>query len=133
MNQVLKKTAYLAKHDYLITIISDLDGVDSETQRWVSRIAQHNDIIVCLIYDPLETQLPQGGKLVVSDGEFQMEVDTASGKVQKEFAEIFDQRLHNTKEWLSKRGIPILPLSTAESVISQVRRTLGYSPAVKRD
>jgi uncharacterized protein (DUF58 family) len=132
LNQVLKKTAYLAKHDYLVTIISDLDGVDSETQRWVSRIARHNDVIVCMIYDPLETQLPQGGKLVVSDGEFQMEVDTASGKVQREFAEIFDQRLHNTKEWLSKRGIPILPLSTSEGVAAQVRNILGHSPRTRR-
>jgi len=133
LNQVLKKAAYLAKHDYLVTIISDLNGADSETERWVSRIAQHNDLIVCLIYDLLETQLPQGGKLVVSDGEYQLEVDTSSGKVQKDFAEIFDHRLQDTKEWLSKRGIPILPLSTSEGVASQVRRILGYSPGTRRD
>ncbi len=133
LNQVLKKTAFLAKHDYLVTIISDLNGADSETERWVSRIARHNDLIVCLIYDPLETQLPKGGKLVVSDGEFQLEVDTSSGKVQKDFSEIFNQKLQDTKEWLSKRGIPILPLNTSEDVASQVRRILGYSPGVRRD
>lgn len=133
LNQVLKKTAYLAKHDYLVTIISDLNGADSESERWVSRIARHNDLIVCLIFDHLETQLPQGGKLVMSDGEFQMEVDTTSGKVQKEFAEIFDHKLLNTKEWLSKRGIPILPLNTSEGVAAQVRRILGHSPRTRRD
>jgi uncharacterized protein (DUF58 family) len=133
LNQVLKKAANLAKHDYLVTIISDLDGADSETERWVSHIARHNDLIVCLIYDQIEAQLPKGGKLVVSDGEFQLEVDTASGKVQKDFAEIFDHRLQDTKEWLSKRGIPMLPLSTAEGVATQVRHILGYSPGTRRD
>jgi uncharacterized protein (DUF58 family) len=133
LNQALKKAAYLAKHDYLVTIISDLDGADSETERWVSRIAQHNDLIVCLIYDQLETKLPKGGKLVMSDGEFQLEVDTSSGKVQKDFAEIFESHLQDTKEWLSKRGIPTLPLNTSESVTAQIRRILGYSPGTRRD
>jgi uncharacterized protein (DUF58 family) len=133
LNHVLKKAAYLAKHDYLVTIISDLNGADQESERWVSRIARHNDLIVCLIYDQLETQLPKGGTLVISDGNFQLEVDTTRGKVQKEFAEIFDQGLQDTKAWLSKRGIPILPISTSEDVASQIRRILGYSPGTRRD
>ncbi|NOR14427.1 MAG: DUF58 domain-containing protein [Candidatus Aminicenantes bacterium] len=133
LNQVLKKAAYLSKHDYLITIISDLNGADSESERWVSHIARHNDLIVCLIYDELETQLPKGGRLVVSDGEFQLEVDTSSGKMQKDYSEIFDHKQQNTKEWLSKRGIPILPLNTSEGVAPQVRRILGYSPGARRN
>ncbi len=132
LNQVLKKVVHLAKHDYLVCIISDLNGANSETERFVSLIARHNDLIVCLMYDLLETQLPKGGTLVVSDGELQLEIDTSKGKMQKDFAEIFDVRLQETKEWLSKRGIPILPLSTSEGVAQQVRHLLGYSPRTRR-
>ena len=132
LNQALKKVVHLAKHDYLVCIISDLNGADSETERFVSLIARHNDLIVCLMYDLLETQLPKGGTLVVSDGELQLEIDTSKGKVQKDFADIFDVRLQKTKGWLSKRGIPILPLSTSEGVAQQVRHLLGYSPRTRR-
>jgi len=132
LNQVLKKVVHLAKHDYLVCIISDLNGANSETERLVSLIAGHNDLIVCLMYDLLETQLPKGGILVVSDGELQLEIDTTKGKTQKDFAEIFDVRLQKTKEWLSKRSIPILPLSTSEGVAQQVRHLLGYSPRTRR-
>ncbi|MCK4930796.1 MAG: DUF58 domain-containing protein, partial [Candidatus Aminicenantes bacterium] len=132
LNQALKKVVHLAKHDYLVCIISDLNGADSETERLVSLIARHNDLIVCLMYDLLETQLPNGGTLVVSDGELQLEIDTSKGKVQKDFADIFNVRLQKTKGWLSKRGIPILPLSTSEGVAQQVRHLLGYSPRTRR-
>ena len=133
LNRVLEKAAHLAAHDCLVTLISDLDGSDAETARWVSRIARHNDVLVCQIYDPLETRLPQGGTLVVSDGELQLEVDTSSGRIRKDFAEVFDRDLRETRDWLAKRGIPVLPLSCAESVAGQVRHTLGYSPRTRRD
>lgn len=132
LNEALKKAVHLAKHDYLVCIISDLNGADSQSERFVSAIARHNDLIVCLIYDPLETELPKGGTLVVSDGELQLEIDTSKGKIQKDFAEIFDVRVQKTKEWLIKRGIPILPLSTSEGVAQQVRNLLGYSPRTRR-
>jgi uncharacterized protein (DUF58 family) len=133
LNRVLEKAAHLAKHDYLIVLISDLNGADAETERLISLLARHNDVMVGLIYDVLETQMPKGGKLVVSEGELQLEVDTSSGKVQKDFAEIFDTRLKEAREWLGKRGIPFLPLNTSKGVALQVRHLLGYSPRTRRD
>jgi len=89
-------------------------------------------VMVGLIYNVLETRMPKGGKLVVSEGELQLEVDTSSGKVQKDFAEIFDKRLKEANEWLGKRGIPLLPLNTSEGAALQVRHLLGYSPRTRR-
>lgn len=132
LNRVLEKTVHLAKHDYLIVLISDLNGADAETERLVSLIARHNDVMMGLIYDVLETRVPKKGKLVVSEGELQLEIDTSSGKVQKDFAAIFDKRLKEAKEWLGKRGIPFLPLNTSEGVAQQVRHLLGYSPRTRR-
>jgi hypothetical protein len=70
---------------------------------------------------------------VVSDGELQLEVDTSSGRIRKDFAEAFDRNLREIRDWLTKRGIPILPLNCAESVAGQVRHILGYSPRTRRD
>ena len=85
LNEVLEKVLRMAKHDTLVCIISDLDGANPETRRITSQLAQHNDVIIALIYDPLERELPEVGKLVFSESETQLEVDTSSKKVRKAF------------------------------------------------
>ncbi|MEN8126540.1 MAG: DUF58 domain-containing protein [Planctomycetota bacterium] len=132
LNTVLERLVNRVGHDYLICIISDLAGANSETKRLVSLLAQHNDVMVAMIYDALETKLPQAGRLVISDGAVQLEVDTQGRKFQRDFSELFNDRLKHAHEWLGKRGIPILPLHTAENVAVQVRSLLGYSMQTKR-
>jgi hypothetical protein len=80
------------------------------------------------IYDPVETDLPEGGRLVMSEEELQLEVDTSDRRLRRRFAEDFEQRL----EWLRRmsrlRSIPLLPIRTGEGVAEQVRRLLGNVP-----
>ena len=35
LNRVLESAAQLAGHDYLVVVISDFDGADDDTQRWL--------------------------------------------------------------------------------------------------
>ena len=132
-NQVLQKILNIVNHDYLITIISDFAGANAdETKHLMTRLARHNDVLVLLIYDQLETNLPDAGKLVVSDGELQLEVDSGSSKLRKQFSDLFNERLNRAKDILQKRGVPVLPIHTAEGVAEQVRHLLGHSPRTRR-
>jgi len=54
LNRALKETLRAATHDHLIGLISDLNGADAETRQLMTRLSQHNDVIVAFIYDPLE-------------------------------------------------------------------------------
>jgi len=125
LNRVLGKVLQLAKHDYLVAIISDFSGTDEETRRAVTRLAAHNDVIALFIYDPLEAHLPSFGKVIVSQGDLQLEVDTGDGQFRRRFSEQFESRLKTARDLMLRRGIPVLPIHTAEGVREQFRELLG--------
>jgi uncharacterized protein (DUF58 family) len=128
LNRVLGKVLHLAKHDYLVGIISDFSGADEQTKGAVTRLAAHNDVIALFIYDPLEESLPSFGKVIVSQGDLQLEVDTGDGQFRKRFSEQFDSRLSTARDLMLKRGIPVLPIHTANGVREQFMELLGHGP-----
>lgn len=128
INEVLRTAAAAATHDYLVVLISDLDGADDETARLMTRLAEHNDVMVLFVYDPLEAELPNAGKLVISDGDLQLQVDAADVDLRQRYNEDFESRLDAARSLLLKRQIPVLPISTAQPVIEQVRDLLGQLP-----
>jgi hypothetical protein len=125
---VLGKVLHLAKHDYLVGIISDFSGADEETKSAVTRLAAHNDVIALFIYDPLEAHLPSLGKVIVSQGDLQLEVDTGDGQLRRKFGEQFENRLETAQDLMLKRGFPVLPIHTAEGIREQFRELLGHRP-----
>ena len=81
--------------------------------------------LICLVYDPLEAELPDAGRLMMSDGEGQVQVNTRSKKLRGEFKSHFSQRLEQMQQLSGQRGIPLLPLQTTLPVLEQVRDLLG--------
>ena len=132
LNHVLDTINQRAGHDYLITIISDFDGADEESDRLLTRMARHNDVLAVPIYDPSAQTGLQGGRLVVSGGELQMEIDTARGTVQQRMQEVVDQRLSRVLGWQDTLGVPVLPISTERDPLDQVREMLGALPGMGR-
>jgi uncharacterized protein (DUF58 family) len=126
LNRVLERVLHLAKHDYLVAIISDFNGADEGTKNAVTRLAAHNDVIALFIYDPLEARLPSFGKVIVSQGEWQLEVDTGDAQFRKRFSEQFERELKNARDLMLKRGIPVLPIQTAGGVREQFMELLGH-------
>jgi uncharacterized protein (DUF58 family) len=126
LNRVLERALHLAKHDYLAGIISDFSGADQETKAAVTRLAAHNDVMALFIYDPLEARLPSFGKAIVSQGDLQLEVDTGDSELRRRFSEQFENRLKTARDLMLRRGIPVLPIHTAEGVREQFRELLGH-------
>ncbi len=131
LNQVAERAARLAKHDFLIVLISDESGVDEETARWGTILSEHNDILSVFIYDPLEAELPDAGRLVMGEGENQLEIDTSNRRLRQKFRDDFETRVNWLREISRKREIPFIPVSTSEGVAEQVRRVLGHHPPAR--
>jgi uncharacterized protein (DUF58 family) len=132
LNEVLRQVSILARHDCLICLITDGDGIDTETRRHITRLAEHNDVLTAFVYDPLEKDLPTAGRLRFADDQGQMEADTSNSKLRQAFLSDFEQRL----EWIqsaSKRfSIPLLTLQTSTPVSDQIRDALGHHQNTKR-
>ncbi|CTQ71242.1 DUF58 domain-containing protein [Roseibium alexandrii] len=132
LNLPLRTAARIARRNHLVIVISDFDGVDDETASLIGRIASTNDLVLCPVTDPMAEEIPAGLKLVVSDGELQVELDTASGEIHKRLAEFSSGRLSEILNWQKKYGLPVLPLSAGEETVPQIRRLTGLTSAGRR-
>jgi uncharacterized protein (DUF58 family) len=131
-NRVLERTTRVALHDHLVCLIGDATGADTESVRHITQISAHNDVLAVFIYDPLESTLPDAGRLVMAEGELQLEVDTANRSLRERYQTEFEQRLARIHELSRQREIPVLPLSTAEAVEAQIRSLLGAKERRRR-
>lgn len=132
LNEAIKQVSLLARHDCLVCLVTDGTGINEETRKHITRLSEHNDVLMAFIYDPLEKSLPAAGRLRFSDGEGQLETDTSSKKLRTDFQTEFENRL----EWMhsaSRRfSIPVLPLHTASPVSGQIRSAFGHYLGTKR-
>lgn len=125
LNSVLERAVRIAKHDFLICLISDAAGADTRSVRHVTRLSEHNDMLSVFVYDPLESDIPEIGPLIAAQGDLQLEVNFSDSRLQSEFGADFEQRLSRIRELSREREVPVLPLSTAEETAAQLRALLG--------
>lgn len=131
-NEVLRRAARLAHHDCLVCIISDAFGADAETVKLVTRITAHNDVLTIFISDPIEADLPSLGRVIVGEGDNQIELDSASTSLRGRFAQSFSERRDSLESFSRKRTIPVLPIQTGRDVSAQLRDLLGQRLAHAR-
>ncbi len=112
-------------HDYLVVIISDFDGWDNQSLVSIKRIAQHNDVVAGLIYDPLEVDISEAADLVVSDGHYQLQLRPQERDLGRKFEQSFQSQLGTMQAALRKHDIPVLTINTVDAVIQQLRSHIG--------
>ncbi len=132
LNRVLHSVARLAPHDVLVAILSDFDGADAETTELLTRMSQHNDVLAVPVFDPLSTQLPESGHLVVSDGELQIELELGKASTRRRLAALSDRRLQTVMAWQDELGVPVAPISTESDAVDQMFHLLGHAARPRR-
>jgi len=125
LNEALRRAERLAPHDTLVLIITDAIGNDDETRKLITRIARHNDMLLALVRDPLEIDLPDAGSRVFASSGLQLEVDTSNHPLRDAFSNTYAERLEAARSFLLGREIPLMQLSTDEDVVTQFRKLLG--------
>jgi len=123
--EALAATERLVGHDYLVCIISDFDGWDERCLSSVKSLARHNDLLACLVYDPLEQDISTAANLVVSDGRLQLQIEPERGALGQRFADSFAGGVEALRAELRKHGMPVLSVDTVAPVFDQIRAQLG--------
>lgn len=126
LDAALRAALHLATHDYLVLVVSDFLGADEETLQLVRELAVHNDVIGALVFDPSARAIPDRGKIVVTEGELQLELDFDRKTVREPLSRMFDTRLEETVSLLQRCGVPLLAVDTEQPTVMQVAHLLGH-------
>jgi uncharacterized protein (DUF58 family) len=129
INKPLEAAARIARHDHLIVIISDFDGIDDNTHRHLSRLSRSNDVILMLVHDPWGMDLPQGVNLVATDGQLQIALDTRDRQTWRSVSEVAKGRLKKVLDWQNDLGLTVFPLSAGVETAGQIQTLLGHGPS----
>jgi uncharacterized protein (DUF58 family) len=132
LNQALERARGLIGHDHLVVVVSDFDGADDDTRRLAAVLSEHNDLIAVLVHDPSARELPAQGRVVVTGGELQMQVDVSRPAEREALLAVASERIKPVLAWTRELGVPVMPLSTAEEVTAQVNRLLGTAVSKRR-
>lgn len=128
LNQVLHAVARIAPRNHLLVLLSDFSEIDAQTRKLVSGLARHNDLIIGLVSDPYAGALPIDARLVVSNGTLQVAIDTGDKETHRQLSELASGRLAEILDWQRAIGVPVLPISSGEDSLTQMRRLMGLGP-----
>ncbi|MBO9445002.1 DUF58 domain-containing protein [Ruegeria sp. R14_0] len=127
LNAVLKQAARIAHTNTLICVFSDFDGLDDSSEILIRELAASNDLILFNISDPSSRELVPNLRLTVSDGDNQIELDSADTGLSDRIRQAMEDRLAQLQTWSRRYGFPIVPLTTAEPTLDQLLRLFGHA------
>ena len=132
LDDVLDQVRRRAYHDHVIVVVSDFDGAGDRTRRTLMLLKEHNDVIAVPVLDPSRTTLPESGRLVVSDGALQVELDLDNRTTREALVSIGEKSVDQLTAWEREIRVPVLPILTSEDPARQLQRLLGARQATRR-
>ncbi|MFV0513497.1 MAG: DUF58 domain-containing protein [Jhaorihella sp.] len=127
LNHVLRQAARIAGNNALVLVFSDFDGLDTETEAALRRIAMANDLILFNVADRTSADLPRALHMAVSDGEMQADLDISDNDRRERLQAALRGRLTNLHGWSRRYGFPLVPLDTETPALDQLLRLFGHA------
>jgi uncharacterized protein (DUF58 family) len=123
LGALLAGGANMMRRRSLVFVVSDFISVPGWQQR-LGQLAQRHEVVAVRLHDPLESDLPDIGMLVVQDSETgeQVFVDTNDRGFRKRFAAAARKREEGLRAAFRDAGIDALELSTDDDLIDAIRR-----------
>ena len=114
LEQVLARLAQHARPGSLVYVISDFRGINEQTETYLAKLAQHCEVVLIFIYDPLESSLPTKGRYRFTNNERDVVIDTSDEQRLKNFQQLFTLRLQRIESLAKKRGLTFIKCGTSE-------------------
>jgi uncharacterized protein (DUF58 family) len=127
MNKALRHARRVAKSGNQLFIISDFYSIDDEMEASISKLSKHNQLMLILVYDVLEQQLPKPALYSISNGEQLSQVNTANKKLKHAFTKIYEQRQQRITNLAEKYGIAIISIDSGSCAAEQLLNTINYN------
>ncbi|MEF3073458.1 DUF58 domain-containing protein [Methylobacter sp. Wu1] len=125
LEHVLARLTQHARPGSRVYIISDFRGMNDKAETHLLKLSQHCDVVLVMVFDPLESALPAKGRYRFTDDSRDVVVDADSGaavQYQQRFA-LRQQRLNQLAQ---SRGLAFMQCSTGDDPVQRLRYLLGH-------
>jgi uncharacterized protein (DUF58 family) len=121
--ELLRAAARLLRRRALVFVVSDFISAPG----WAAplgRLAQRHDVVAVRLFDPLESELPDLGLLVVQDAETgeQLFADTHDRAFRRRFAAAVEGHEAALRAAFGAAGVDALELSTEDDLVDAILR-----------
>ncbi|MDN6859174.1 DUF58 domain-containing protein [Pseudomonas sp. CAN2814] len=125
LDLALRQCLGVAGHDSLVVIISDFAGVTEQTLQLLRQLSAHNDVLALQVFDPIALKLPDRGRVTVTQGELQVELEVGRRQVHRPLGEFLSGRLKDVATLLRRSQVPLMMFSSGRDSLEQLRGELG--------
>ncbi len=109
----------------LVAVISDFADIQPEHSVWLSHLATDQELLLILIHDALESDVPPPGRYPVTDGRHQQQLDLTHASQREAYRSIFQQRLDRLQQLAQRHRAHLLQLATHQPVGATLAHELG--------
>ena len=124
LHQQLDRLARLVKPGSLVFLLSDFRGLSHREEVLMGRLAAHNEIVIGLIHDPLEAELPPPGLYPVSNGRRTGWLDSRSRDRVEQHRQRFVEHWQRLRHVATRHAMRSFLLSTEQPAIEQLAAVL---------
>jgi len=119
--QVMRRLSQHVKPGSLVYIISDFRGLNKAAEHYLAKLARHCEVVMILVYDPLESQLPTKGRYRFTDNNRDIVVDTSEKHRVLSYQEKFQQHCEALQQLANKLNIRYLPCASNDDPVQILR------------
>ena len=114
---------------FLLTDGRGLEAADGH----LSDLSRHSDVVLCLIHDPLEAQLPPPGQYPMCDASGRrLTLHTDDPALVRGYTQRFDARRQHFETLAHRHRMRLISAMTNEDPLEVLRRSLRGQPALRR-
>ncbi|MCK5354290.1 MAG: DUF58 domain-containing protein [Methyloprofundus sp.] len=121
LEQVMGRLSHHVKPGGLVYIISDFRGMNPAIENYLAKLARHCDVIMILVYDPLESHLPAKGRYRFTDNTTDVVVDTGDKQRMLNYQQKFQQHCDDLQTLANKLNIRLLRCASNEDPVQVLR------------
>ena len=119
--QVMGRLSHHVKPGSQVYIISDFRGMNPAVENYLAKLARHCDVIMILVYDPLESHLPAKGRYRFTDNTADVVVDTGDKQRVLNYQQKFQQHYNDLQALSNKLNIRLLRCASNEDPAQVLR------------
>lgn len=121
LEHVLARLTQHAHPGSLVYILSDFRGMNDAAELHLAKLAQHCDVVLIFVCDPLEQNLPTKGHYRFTDGSRDVVIDANDSQRLASYHQHFEQRQQQIEQLAKKRRLTFIQCSTTDDPIQRLR------------